>query len=78
MKATTELLWMKLLLGELWFSIPGTIKLWCDNKAPIHIANNTFYERTKHIELECHFIRGIVKEKIITLVDIPSLLEGGC
>lgn len=32
----------------------------------------------KHIELECHFIRGIVKEKIITLVDIPSLLEGGC
>lgn len=36
-KATTELLWMKLLLGELGFSIPGAIKLWCDNKAPMQL-----------------------------------------
>lgn len=47
--------------------------LWCDNKAAIHIANNqVFHQRTKYVELDWHFIRDKVKEKVIALEHITS------
>lgn len=41
-------------------------KLWCDNQTVIHIASNlVLYERTKHVEVHCHFILEIIQEELI-------------
>ena len=63
--ATCELVWLKQLLRELKFGKIDQMKLVCDNQAALHIASNPVYhERTKHIEIDCHFVR----EKILSVL----------
>lgn len=67
-KVVAELSWVALLLSD--FGIPTTtvIPVFCDNQAAIHIAKNpVFHERTKHIEVDCHFIRTKFTEGPISL-----------
>ncbi|XP_058111131.1 uncharacterized protein LOC131254143 [Magnolia sinica] len=65
---TYELLWLKKFLTELGFSPSSPMPMMCDNQAAIHISTNpVFHERTKHIEVDCHFIREKIKShEIIT------------
>ena len=54
---TSELLWLRWLLKDLGVSTSSATPLYCDNQSVIHIAHNdVFHERTKHIEIDCHFI----------------------
>ena len=56
--ATCELIRLKHLLQELRFEKNEQMKIICDNQAALHISSNpVFHERTKHIEVDCHFIR---------------------
>ena len=60
---TCEFIWLKQLLQELRFGKDEQMMLVCDNQAALQIASNlAFHERTKHIEMDCHFIR----EKIVS------------
>jgi len=55
--ATSEVVYIRNLLKFLGIDV-GTTKLHCDNQATLHIsANPVFHECTKHIEIDCHFIR---------------------
>ena len=55
--ATCELIWLKHLFQELRFGKDEQMKLICDNQGALHILSNlVFHERTKHIEVDCHFI----------------------
>ena len=55
---TCELVWLRNLLQEIGFRMDKPMKLYCDNQAALHISSNpVFHERTKHIEVDCHFVR---------------------
>ena len=55
-------MWICQLLREVGIETSLPVKLWCDNQAAMHITSNpVFHERTKHIEIDCHFVR----EKIL-------------
>lgn len=71
-----ELAWLSRLLCD--FDVEGItpIPVKCDNQAVIYIAKNpVFHERTKHIELDCHFAREKLLEGLITLSHVPSSLQ---
>ena len=47
--------------------------LWCDNKSAAHLAANPmFYARTKHIEMDLHFIWDHVLRKQLIIQYLPS------
>jgi hypothetical protein len=62
----SELIWIKQVLADLKIEHNEPMKIFCDNQAARHIASNpVFHERTKHIEVDCHFIREKVQLKEI-------------
>ncbi|KAI3441040.1 Protein kinase domain-containing protein [Psidium guajava] len=63
---TAEIMWLQQLLTEIGYSIDCPSKLWCDNQSALHIRDNpVFHERTKHIEVDCHFVRDALLRNVI-------------
>ena len=68
-----EVLWLKRLLEELKLIKYLPIKVFCDNKAAIAIAHNpVLHDRTKHVEVDKHFIKKKLEEGLICMPYIPT------
>lgn len=71
--AIAETIWITGLLTEMGFQVTKLVPLYYDNKAAIQIASNPiFHERTKHIEIDCHFIREKIKDGLIKPEFVPT------
>ena len=68
-----ELLWLRWLLEDLGVIHSRATILCCDNRSAILIAHNdVFHDRTKHIKIDCHFIRQHVVRGTVHLHSISS------
>jgi histone deacetylase 1/2 len=66
--ATAEVMWIQTLLMELGVSAPKAATLWCDNIGAKYLSSNpVFHARTKHIEVDYHFVRERVAMKLLNI-----------
>ncbi|XP_022899321.1 uncharacterized protein LOC111412620 [Olea europaea var. sylvestris] len=69
----SELTWLTQLLGDFQTSTKDPTVIFCDNQVAVHMASNPiFHERTKHIEIDCHFIRDKVADGSVKLLPVRS------
>ena len=66
-QASTEAMWIRQLMKEIGFKIMTT-QIYCDNNGAIKLTENPVYHaRTKHIDVQHHYIRELVETKEIAV-----------
>jgi hypothetical protein len=64
--ANAEMMWVQKLLQELGVPHSPVARLWCDNLGAKYLSSNpVFHARTKHIEIDFHFVREHVAQKLL-------------
>ncbi|RVX02121.1 Retrovirus-related Pol polyprotein from transposon RE1 [Vitis vinifera] len=71
-----EGIWLRRVLKELKISDEEPMKMFCDNQLVISIAKNpVHHDRTKHVEIDRHFIKEKIEEGIIKMLYVPTCLQ---
>ena len=69
--SAAELCLIRMLLQDLGVFLPLPPLLWCDNVSALVIASNPmFHARTKHIEVDYHFVceRVLKRDLLVTFI----------
>jgi hypothetical protein len=75
--ATAEVMWVQSLLQELCVPSPPAVRLWSDNIGATYIsANPVFHAKTKHIEIDYHFVQEMVAKKLLFMSSKDQLADG--
>ncbi|KAI3688864.1 hypothetical protein L2E82_46759 [Cichorium intybus] len=68
-----EVIWVLKILYDLGIKKMLPVMVFCDNESAIKLAlNPVFHEKTKHFEVDVHFIREKVSKGIIKIIKISS------
>ncbi|KAH9651968.1 retrovirus-related pol polyprotein from transposon RE1 [Citrus sinensis] len=71
--AASEIAWLKSLFLEMEVYCVERPTIWCDNISATELAKNpVFHSRTKHIEIDVHFIRDKVLSGDLKIYYVPS------
>ncbi|GJY99101.1 ribonuclease H-like domain-containing protein [Tanacetum coccineum] len=68
-----ETAWVRNLLRELHSPLMTATLVYCDNVSAVYIfANPVQHQRTKHIEIDIHFVRDMVTAGHVRVLHVPS------
>ncbi|KAJ0928153.1 putative RNA-directed DNA polymerase [Helianthus annuus] len=68
-----ELSWIRNLLSELHLPVHTASIIYCDNISAVYLADNPVqHQRTKHIELDIHFVREKVRLGTVKVLHVPA------
>jgi hypothetical protein len=71
--AVAECCWLRQLLGELHVVVPRATVVYCDNISSVYMAANpVHHRRTKHIELDLHFVCEKVALGQLRVLHVPT------
>lgn len=71
-----ELTWIRNLLFELHLPIKTASVVYCDNISSVYLSTNPVkHQRTKHIELDIHFVRDKVAIGEVKVLHVPTSLQ---
>ncbi|KAH9671963.1 protein kinase domain-containing protein [Citrus sinensis] len=71
-----ELQWLKALFADLGHLQHDPMTVICDNQSALYITeNHVYHERTKHIELDFHFMRERVQSNLLLPLHIPTSMQ---
>jgi len=70
---TAEVIWLQYLLTDLQVPSVSAPTIWCDNLGATYLsANLIFHARTKHVEVDYHFVCDRIAKKEIQIHFVPS------
>ena len=71
--AVAECCWIRQLLQELHISIASATLVYCDNVSAVYMTTKpVHHRRTKHIEIDIHFVREKVALGQVRVLHVPS------
>jgi len=71
--AVAETCWLRQLLQELHAPLSSATIVYCDNVSAVYMtANPVHHRRTKHIEIDIHFVRDLVALGQVRVLRVPS------
>ncbi|XP_021986899.1 uncharacterized mitochondrial protein AtMg00810-like [Helianthus annuus] len=74
--AVAEATWIRNLLLELRTPLQKATIIYCDNVSAVYLSDNPVqHQRTKHIEIDIHFVREKVRVGHIRVLHVPSSLQ---
>ncbi|XP_071708330.1 uncharacterized mitochondrial protein AtMg00810-like [Rutidosis leptorrhynchoides] len=71
--AVAETCWIRNLLRELHCPLTSPTLVYCDNVSVVYMSGNPVqHQRTKHIEIDIHFVRDLVLKGHVRVLHVPS------
>jgi len=74
--AVAELTWLRNLFDELGLKLNKASVVFCDNVSAVYLSTNPVqHQRTKHVEIDIHFVREKVALGHVKVLHVPSALQ---
>jgi hypothetical protein len=68
-----EAAWLRQLLAELHSLLSRSTLVYCDNINAVYLSTNPVqHQRTKHVEIDLHFVHDYVAADVVRVLHVPT------